>query len=78
VRLGAQLYAGDGRLIERDYARAWLPRALDAGETVDIPIELPPAPQAGRYQVKFDLVSEGIDWFEKCGSPTTKKTLWVR
>jgi Tol biopolymer transport system component len=25
--------------------------------------------------LKFDLVSEGIDWFEKCGSPTTMKTL---
>jgi len=27
--------------------------------------------------LKFDLVSEGIDWFEACGSPTTSKTLLV-
>ena len=27
--------------------------------------------QPGRYALKFDLVSEGIDWFERCGSPTT-------
>jgi hypothetical protein len=33
--------------------------------------------KAGRYQLKFDLVSEGIDWFEACGSPTTTKTLIV-
>jgi len=23
-------------------------------------------------------VSEGIDWFERCGSPTTTRRLWVR
>jgi hypothetical protein len=28
--------------------------------------------------VKFDLMSEGIDWFERCGSETTTKTLLVR
>ncbi len=32
----------------------------------------------GQYLLKFDLVSEGIDWFERCGSPTTIKPLWVR
>ena len=31
----------------------------------------------GRYGLKFDLVSEGIDWFEACGSETTTKTLVV-
>ena len=28
-------------------------------------------------RLKFDMVSEGIDWFEACGSPTTTKTLVV-
>ena len=32
----------------------------------------------GRYRLKFDLVSEGIDWFEQVGSPTTSKPLVVR
>jgi len=27
--------------------------------------------------LKFDLVSEGIDWFEHCGSETTVRKLWV-
>jgi hypothetical protein len=31
-----------------------------------------------RYSLEFDLVSEGVDWFERCGSPTTHKALWVR
>jgi hypothetical protein len=78
VRLGAQLCDGTGALINRDFARAWLPRTLDPGAAVDVPIEIPAPAQAGRYRLKFDLVSEGIDWFERCGSPTTMRTLWVR
>jgi len=78
VRLGAQLCAADGTLIDRDFARAWLPSALAPGGNADVPIEVPAPNQPGRYTLKFDLVSEGIDWFERCGSPTTTKSLWVR
>lgn len=78
VRLGAQLCAPDGRLVNRDFARAWLPRTLDGGASADVPIEIPAPSEPGRYSLKFDLVSEGIDWFERCGSETTTRTLWVR
>ena len=71
VRLGAQLCAGDGTLINRDYERAWLPSHLEAGASVDVPISLKAPDTPGRYLLKFDLVSEGIDWFEANGSPTT-------
>jgi radical SAM family protein/iron-sulfur cluster protein len=78
VRLGAQLCDETGTLLNRDFARAWLPRTLDAGASLDVPIEIPAPQQPGRYALKFDLVSEGIDWFEHCGSQTTAKRLWVR
>jgi hypothetical protein len=39
---------------------------------------IPAVAKPGRYRLKFDLVSEGVDWFERCGSPTTAKKLWVR
>jgi MoaA/NifB/PqqE/SkfB family radical SAM enzyme len=78
VRLGAQLCRQDGSLIDRDFARARLPGAIGPGETADIAIDIPALPTAGRYALKFDLVSEGVEWFEKCGSPTTLKPLWVR
>jgi hypothetical protein len=77
VRLGAQLCDATGALINRDFARAWLPQTLDPGGTIDVPIEIPAPEQRGRFALKFDLVSEGIDWFERCGSETTVKTLWV-
>ena len=78
VRLGAQLCAEDGALIDRDYERAWLPSHLQAGDTVTIPITVKAPVTPGRYLLKFDLVSEGIDWFEKSGSHTTVKPLVVR
>ena len=78
VRLGAQLCTPDGVVINRDFARAWLPSNLEAGAQADIAIDIAAPEQPGRYALKFDLVSEGIDWFERCGSPTTLKPLVVR
>ncbi len=78
VRLGAQLWAPDGRLLDRDLARAWLPQTLYPGGVAEVPIEIPAPRRRGRYALKFDLVSEGIDWFERCGSPTTIRPFWVR
>ena len=78
VRLGAQLCDAEGGVINRDFARAWLPQTLGPGDRADVAIEIPAPTEPGRYALKFDLVSEGIDWFESCGSPTTVKPLIVR
>jgi len=77
VRVGAQLCARDGSLVNRDYERAWLPETLSPSASVDVPMTLTAPQQKGRYNLKFDLVSEGIDWFEACGSQTTMKALVV-
>jgi hypothetical protein len=77
VRLGAQLCAADGTLVNRDYERAWLPETLLPGGMAEITLSITAPEKPGRYGLKFDLVSEGIDWFEACGSPTTTKTLIV-
>ena len=47
VRLGAQLCAADGALINRDYERAWLPAHLQPGATVDVPITVTAPGDAG-------------------------------
>jgi radical SAM family protein/iron-sulfur cluster protein len=77
VRLGAQLCDARGALIDRDFARAPLPGAVGPGEAADIGIEIPAPERPGPYTLKFDLVYEGVDWFERCGSPTTVRSLWV-
>ena len=78
VRLGAQLLDEHGTLINRDHARAWLPSDIPPGGEADVPIEIPAPDRPGRYRLKFDLVSEGIDWFQACGSETTTRKLVVR
>jgi hypothetical protein len=77
VRLGAQLCDGSGAVVDRDYARAWLPADLAPGSQVEIDMTITAPERPGRYGLKFDLVSEGIDWFEACGSSTTMKKMVV-
>ena len=78
VKLGAQLASADGRLINRNHAHAGLPLTLGPGGSADVPIEIAAPATPGRYTLRFDLFSEGIDWFERCGSKATRKTLLVR
>jgi hypothetical protein len=78
VRLGAQLVGPDGALLNRDHARAWLPDDVPAGGAAEVTIDVPLPTKPGRYALKFDLVSEGIDWFEKAGSPTTTRDVVVQ
>jgi hypothetical protein len=77
VRLGAQLCDRDRTVINRDFERAWLPDTLQPGQSMSVLMTITAPPTPGRYALKFDLVSEGIDWFEACGSPTTTKSLIV-
>ena len=77
VRLGAQLCTPDGAVANRDHARAWLPATLPPHGATEVPIEVPVPDVPGRYRLKLDLVAEGIDWFEACGSPTTSRPLLV-
>jgi hypothetical protein len=44
-------------------------------QTVDFALT-PPEP--GEYLLEFDLVSEGVGWFEMNGSPTVTVALAVR
>jgi hypothetical protein len=77
VRLGAQLASADGTIIDRDLARASLPSTVDAGEWIDVDITVPTPSEPGRYRLRFDLVSEGVDWFERSGSEVTERELVV-
>jgi hypothetical protein len=73
VRLGAQLHDRVRKLLDLNYARGFLPGPLARGGKAFVPIELPAVHDCGEYWLKFDLVSEGIDWFENGGSPV----VWV-
>lgn len=78
VRLGAQLHDSAGNMIDLNYARAFMESNIPGGKKEQIEIKLPPIVKAGDYLLKFDMVSEGNDWFENGGSPVKWMKLTVK
>lgn len=78
VKLGVHLYDEAALLVDRDFARADLPgdRVVTPGEEVRVELDLP-TPGAGRWQLGFDLVAEGVCWFEVNGAETVTVPLRV-
>jgi ubiquinone/menaquinone biosynthesis C-methylase UbiE len=68
VRLGVQLLDEGRRLVSRDHHRVALPRRLLPGEAIDLVIDCVAPAERGTRHVKFDLVAEGVTWFEPTGS----------
>jgi ubiquinone/menaquinone biosynthesis C-methylase UbiE len=78
VRLGVQLLDADGRVRQRDYHRVDLPRDVRPGESVVLSFACPAPEGRGQQTLKFDLVAEGVTWFETVGSPVITRRLIVR
>jgi SAM-dependent methyltransferase len=77
VRLGVQLLGADGRLIARDHHRVDLPSEVPPGASIELSFDCPAPVAAGGYMLKFDLVAEGVAWFETGGSPAVTHRLIV-
>lgn len=67
VRLGTHLYERDGKLVDVDHSRHFLPRSVEPGDELAITIEIA-LPDSRSYTLAFDLVAEGVAWFENLGS----------
>jgi hypothetical protein len=77
VRLGVQLLDPDGRLRVRDYHRVSFPADMRPGTSIDISFSCPAPGAQGEYLLKFDLVAEGVTWFEAAGSPVVTRRVEV-
>jgi len=77
VRLGIQLLDADGRVIGRDFARCALPADIHPGESQSMRAAFAAPAEAGDYQLKFDLVAEGVTWFEPTGTKVAVRPLRV-
>lgn len=69
VRLGMQLADSTGKILDKEYARAALPKDISPGEEISMTIALKAPVEPGKYELKMDLVDELIDWFETRQSP---------
>jgi SAM-dependent methyltransferase len=78
VRAGLQLLDASSRMIDRDFARADLPRDVPPGESIEVTIGFCAPSPPGDYELKCDLVAEGVTWFEPGGSAVAVRRLRVR
>jgi hypothetical protein len=67
VRLACHLYDEHGALVNVDHFRTELPACVAPGETVHMTVTVP-VNERRPCSLMFDLVAEGVRWFEKAGS----------
>jgi len=67
VRLACHLYDEHEALLDLDYFRIELPRTVAPGETIRMTANVPVS-ERRPCLLAFDLVAEGVRWFEKEGS----------
>ena len=78
VTLGVQLLDAGGRLLARDHCRVPLSYDVEPKRSAVLAFECPVPADPGLYHLKFDLVAEGVTWFETTGSPTVSRPLIVQ
>jgi hypothetical protein len=77
VRLGIQLLDADRRVIAKDYARADLTADVAPGASQTLTITFRSPDREGHFNLKFDMIAEGVTWFEPTGSPVEVRPLRV-
>jgi hypothetical protein len=77
ITFGVQLLDDQKRILNRDFARILLPKRMDSGEKLDLNFRVNAPSQPGSYWLKFDMVCEGIEWFESGGNTPAYQKLQV-
>jgi len=77
VRFSYHIYDKYGRTVINNGLRTNLSTNLDPGESLTLTVETEAPGSSGTYIIEYDMVHEGITWFEDRGSHTLKKTIYV-
>ena len=64
-------------VIRDDLGRTTLPRDISPGAEIEIEVVVKAGLPKGSYLLRYDMVVEGITWFEFYGSPCLRRTLAV-
>jgi ubiquinone/menaquinone biosynthesis C-methylase UbiE len=77
VTCGLKICTVEGEVIREDLGRTPLPHDVPPGGRVEIEMTVAGLPAAGRYELRYDMVVEGVTWFEFHGSPCPRRPLDV-
>ncbi len=77
VTLGVKVYGPDGELVREDLGRTPLDADVPPGGERELTLEFAGTLPPGQYQLKYDMVVEGVTWFEPHGSHCPTRTLVV-
>lgn len=78
INLSYHLYNEKNKLILFDGARTELPFTVKTNQKVEFEATVQAPTEVGVYYVKFDMVCEGMAWFEENGSVTRQIQLIVQ
>ena len=77
VTCGLKICTASGEILREDLGRTPLPRDVAPGEEIAIEMTVPGALAPGRYVLRYDMVVEGVTWFEFQGSPCVERPIEI-
>ncbi len=77
VTCGLKICDAQGEVIREDLGRTPLPRDIHPGDEIEIAMTVAGALPPGSYVLRYDMVVEGVTWFEFQGSPCVRRLLEV-
>jgi SAM-dependent methyltransferase len=78
VTLGLKVCDERDEVLREDLGRTPLPHDVAPGESVVLDVTVAGVLPEGRYTLRYDMVVEGVTWFEFQGSACLRRTLDVR
>ena len=78
VTVGLKVCDARGDVLREDLGRTPLERDVAPGESIEVEMKVAGDLAAGHYQLRYDMVVEGVTWFEFHGSQTPRRSLDVR
>ena len=77
VTCGLRICAADGEVLREDLGRTALPHDIRPGGQIEVGVAVPGELSTGNYVLRYDMVVEGVTWFEFQGSASASRTLEV-
>ena len=77
VTCGLKVCDAGNQVLREDLGRTSLPRDVAPGEEIVIEMSVAGNLPAGQYGLRYDMVVEGVTWFEFQGSPCARRSLDV-